>query len=554
MPANHLRLKHIRGLASPKAKPGAPTSAAVPHFERHDYCQHNHPDKVYMGCMTDKKMKQAKDILKKEELRNSKAKLAQIICQKLYMKFRGVPKADIRHLVHKFVANKSQQINANDLTELENEVRALIQNRKRAKEQTVNLPDMNSNPEVDDNKEGGVFGKTGNAHLDSSQGVLPKGREWEALNMFQAYQAGIKDVRDKEEQKRKQQELRAALDAQVLELRMRQDAEKNDDREYLKHVSKDLKRYNDERQAKLDEENAKHALQKSFWEKQMKEDNARHQREKEALIRQEQNDLKRMQRMLAEEQRQIQAKKDQQARMHQAILEENAKNKELHQARLMQERDEDNRVMKEYADRLDAEEKRRQDAFAKRMSDLEKIVQIADDGPVGKGRRDQEKREEELLLKQQLAKDEADARRERDDWNAKMERNRVMAAHNKQLLEEQERAKQAAREKEMIHFERYKRANSEYQAEVIRNKQAEYDKCLRQRKVLQDQIDSKRRQEEDMNAVERSINHDTIDGIRKDSAFQGRLQHRIRMARGGNGSRPNTPGSARPVAKKNGWM
>jgi hypothetical protein len=51
MPTNPLRLKHIKSLASPK--PGGPTStAAVPPFERHDYCQHNHPDKVYQGNMT----------------------------------------------------------------------------------------------------------------------------------------------------------------------------------------------------------------------------------------------------------------------------------------------------------------------------------------------------------------------------------------------------------------------------------------------------------------------------------------------------------------------
>ena len=52
MPSNPLRLKHIRSLASPKAKPGQPTHSNVPAYERHDYCQHNHPDKVYQGNMT----------------------------------------------------------------------------------------------------------------------------------------------------------------------------------------------------------------------------------------------------------------------------------------------------------------------------------------------------------------------------------------------------------------------------------------------------------------------------------------------------------------------
>jgi hypothetical protein len=95
----------------------------------------------------------------------------------------------------------------------------------------------------------------------------------------------------------------------------------------------------------------------------------------------------------------------------------------------------------------------------------------------------------------------------------------------------------------------------EHVADMNRCKQAEREKALRQRKVLQEQMDSKRRAAEDMNAVERSINHDTINGIREDLNFQSRLQHRVRMARG-QGSRPNTPNSARapPKTKKNGWM
>ena len=52
MPTNPLRLKRIRTLASPKRLPGAPTSSVVPPMERHDYCLHNDPNRVYQGLMT----------------------------------------------------------------------------------------------------------------------------------------------------------------------------------------------------------------------------------------------------------------------------------------------------------------------------------------------------------------------------------------------------------------------------------------------------------------------------------------------------------------------
>ena len=480
----------------------------------------------------------------------------------LYYRDR-VPKSDIRAVVHKFVSSKNS-ISASDLNELENEIRALMAERKKRKEEGPNLPGVNgNNPENDENK-GGLFGQGGSRAppcecagcLEGGKcTVLPVGREWEALNMFQAYQAGIQDQKEKEAHKRKQRELKEALDRQVLEMKKRHEAEKNGDLDYLRYITSDMKKFNDENQAKLDKEHAKHAREKSFWEKQIAEDNLMRQKEREDLIRQEQRDLRRMQQKVAEEQRKIKEKKDREAQIHRTILAENAKNKVIHQERMALEKEEDNRIMAEYAARLDAEEKRRQDAFNKRMTDLEKIVQLADDGPVGKGRRDEEKREEELLLKQQLEREEAEARRERNDLQAKLERNRVMAAHNKQILEEQERAKKAAQASELVFSEHYKRVGKEHVADMNRCKQAEREKALRQRKVLQEQMDSKRRAAEDMNAVERSINHDTINGIREDLNFQSRLQHRVRMARG-QGSRPNTPNSARapPKTKKNGWM
>jgi hypothetical protein len=470
-----------------------------------------------------------------------------------------VPKADIKAIVHKFVASKDT-INANDLTDLENQIRALMASRKKKQEENTNLPGVNGNQESDVSE--GIFNNKGLQPCGCAgclQGgkctVLPLGREWEALTMFQNYQANLDEAQKKAAQKAKQRALKEALDLQVIEAKKRAEADRNGDQEYLRYITNDMKKFNDENQAKLERENAKHARERSFWEKQISEDNANRQKDKERMIWEEQRDLKRMQKQVSEEQRKLQEKRNREAEIHLNILAENAKNKIIHQERMVLERKEDNRIMIEYAARLDAEEKRRQDAFNKRMSDLEKIVQMADDGPVGKGRRDGEKREEELLLKQQLQKGERDAKRERDDLHAKMERDRLMAAQNKKILEEQEKLKKAAKDKDKLYSDHYKRVGQEYQDEIIRSKNAEKQKALKQRQVLQDQIDSKRRAEEDMNNVERSINYDTINHIREDLNFQSRLQHRVRMARG-QGSRPTTPNSARaaPKPKKNGWM
>jgi len=559
MPTNPLRLKHIKSIASKNGAPGA-KPPSIPPQDRHDYCQHNHPEKVYAGKMTEKKRQNAIDIKKREEIRSNKAKLIQIINQKLTNKFKDVPKADIKKLVEIFVTKKSQ-INATDLSELEQQVRELVAARQKLpKERESNLPDVSSAPEQDDLSGGGnvlnqnLSGRRSapctceGCNRGLSCQLLPKGHEWEAINLFQSYQAAQLEKKKQEMSKKKQLEIRAALDKQVKEAEERKKAQKNDDQEYLQYVHKDLKKFNDENAAKLEKQNAQFLREKIYWEKQMAEEKAARQKEKDQLLREEQEESKRLRDKMLEEKRKLQIKKDREAQINMLILQENAKNKVLHLERSAKEKEEDNRIMQEYADRLDKEEKRRQDAFAARMANLERIVQMADDGPVGKGRREEELREEQLLLKQQLAREEAEEQRRRDDLRKKAERDLQMAQHNKKQLEEQELAKRAEREKDQQHKELYKRLGKEYNDDVARAKLAEQEKQAQQRRLLLEQMESKRRGLEDMNAVERSINQDTLHDIRTDSTFQGRLQHRIRMARAG--------GSARdpPRATTNSWM
>jgi hypothetical protein len=68
-----------------------------------------------------------------------------------------------------------------------------------------------------------------------------------------------------------------------------------------------------------------------------------------------------------------------------------------------------------YSQRLDAEDKARRDAFAKRMEKIDIMAKWSDEGPLGKGRREEELKFEMMLLREQQAKEERDAKRELDD-------------------------------------------------------------------------------------------------------------------------------------------
>lgn len=77
---------------------------------------------------------------------------------------------------------------------------------------------------------------------------------------------------------------------------------------------------------------------------------------------------------------------------------------------------EENRMLAElYTKRLEAEDKARRDAFAKRMERIDMMAKWSDEGPIGQGRREEELRFETMLLREQQAKEEREAKRELDD-------------------------------------------------------------------------------------------------------------------------------------------
>lgn len=80
-----------------------------------------------------------------------------------------------------------------------------------------------------------------------------------------------------------------------------------------------------------------------------------------------------------------------------------------------EEKEENRRLAELYTQRLEAEDKARRDAFNKRMEKIDAMAKWSDEGPLGRGRREEEQRFELMLLREQQAKEARDAKRELDD-------------------------------------------------------------------------------------------------------------------------------------------
>lgn len=248
------------------------------------------------------------------------------------------------------------------------------------------------------------------------------------------------------------------------------------------------------------------------------------------LIREEQADAARAAAALQREKDLIEQKKRAEAAAHQAILKENELNNQRKAEDIRKEHAMDRKLAKDYADRLDREEKARQEAFNKRLANLEKFAKWADEGPAGKGRREEERRVEELLLKEQLLKEERDKKREDDDKRAMLERQRLMTEQNLKLIAERERLAAEEREKDKEYAEKYKEIGDAHRQAERDRRRAQQNQQKRYGSALKDQMQSTRKaQMETMTATERSINKDALNTIQFDPVFHSRVHHRLRM-------------------------
>ena len=119
---------------------------------------------------------------------------------------------------------------------------------------------------------------------------------------------------------------------------------------------------------------------------------------------------------------------------------------------------EDERLMREYAAKMDAEEAARAGAFQKRMDEMAKFAAKFENEGAGKVAKEERIREEQLLLLEQKRKEESDAAKE-----AKKAADR--RANLQRQMEENTRLLEAKKSKE----EKLRKEDQDYQAFVLRD-------------------------------------------------------------------------------------
>lgn len=345
--------------------------------------------------------------------------------------------------------------------------------------------------------------------------------------------------------KQKQQQFKALLDLQTKELSTLANVEKEEDRQYAKVVYADIERYNQEEHQKRIQLKQKYHEELLKQQQQIREMQKRHEDEKAEKLQEEEFNLQ-----LA--QMQIQQELDKQKRQRIAEREkyakiklENDENRRYRQVQKEVETQDNIRLMKEYEAKLDREEAAREEAFQTKLKEMEQYAKKFENEGAGKQQREERKRIELMILKEQERKEKMDEERERvkkqiqkENLQKQMQDNAQQLVYKQQKENEQRLKDTELRAQFQEEIERYQ-VEEKHKLEKKKVSQVTYRDTLDQQLQEMKKIDYKL---VNITGEERKINNDVLTTLTTDqSVLQEVLTRMGATSRGGaNGGAGNT--------------
>lgn len=371
-------------------------------------------------------------------MKKKRERLCSVLIQKLVVKYGVANEALIAALVDQFVEEKAQ-IAPEDLARLEKEVVLSLKTRATASKpsnsspfsanqgdgaQTKKSSSDNSNPAS------AIEASSSSSSSAAAGGSLvppPPGSEWKVIAAYQELLGEAKTEEEKRIARQKKIDFKAALDKHIAD-------------------SKDFQAKNvlSEEKSKRERLHAKGQEQLRIQKQQIIDAKIRHERDMAELRKVEVQ-------MLAKAADDIQAETDKQARIRryakeqQAIVDkDNEANEKIRELQAIKDAEEDQRLMAEYAAKIDRDDYARANAHAERMKKMEAFnLKFENDG-AGKALKEERIRVEQLLLKEQAEAEAAAIAKEQKKAHDKKMRLQNMLHENEKLVD----AKLAAKERQ----------------------------------------------------------------------------------------------------------
>lgn len=362
----------------------------------------------------------------------------------------------------------------------------------------------------------------------------PSGKEWELISSIQTIKGEEKDRQEREAAYLKKLNFRKSLDAHLQVASTIQSGADNFDRDYAGRIATDIEKYHNEEKSKFDRIKKKNHDESDLRMQQIVEKQRRSNQEKlDALEADRRNQELNLQKQ-REEQEKVARIRREKLEAQERIKKENMENERLKEVERQRIAELDQRQMQEYAAKLDREAIERENAFKKRMEASAKIGRKFETEGAGKAQREAQIQEEQLLIREQLRKEEADLAKELKKKEDQRIRTHMQLVENERQIEKKRREAAEQNKSDVSFAELAKREAEAHQAAEKERQRLKLIKQNEYRDMLNRQVaelESKKVRNVGMAPVEKDINMPTIREAVEDPQMLSRVMHRMRLTK-----------------------
>jgi hypothetical protein len=436
----------------------------------------------------------------------------------------------VSFFVEELVGNKDA-VSRSDLDVLEKE----IQNAIHAKaEQAANSKISRS----EQNAQAPAADSHINATTNADGSVRPPtGKEWQLIQVYQAIQDDEQDAQKREKQRRDKEVFRHALDSQISHSKHSRNLDGDDERRYVQHVHEDIASFHEEQQRKKEAMRRRYDEELRIRQAQIADQQRRLAEEKEKVRRMDERYLQ-----LATEKAELEARNAKEAKQREyerqlIITRENAENKRARELEKLVEAEMDQRLMREYAEKLDRESSTREKAFSRRMKEMEAhAMKFETEGP-GKARREEQLRFEQMLIKEQTRKEEDDRKKDQHKIEERQRKMREALQENQRQLAKKQVTAEGDKLTDAQIKIRFKEEMEAYRRQLEDQKCQTREHQEHYRQELDKQVEEARRSDigmDGMGQAEKKINMSTLREL-EDPQVLGKVLHRLSLSKSRGG-------------------
>jgi len=391
--------------------------------------------------------------------------------------------------IEQFLENKYDHLTSEDLIELEKDVKRQLDVYRIEQKKIADSKSSNNDSSNTEEIKQQQRPSTGNP-LRSSR-IVPsnqevKGKEWAIINAYQTVVAEDRLVSEEEKKRNQKLNLRQNLDRQILEARILKEKEKENEARTWEYISRDMELHKEEQQKKREVVLKRIEEERLIREQQVADLQKRKNEEKYSHRQREQDLIERFATLKEREMEAQKLKRQHDIEIRDILVKSNDEQKLIRERERQQEMDEDARQMREYSMKLDREALDRDQAFQKRLANIERFKLVSEVEGAVRREREEEKIFEEQLLQAQMERELLARQKEEKLREDRRKRDQTILQENERLR--QSRTMQLTNEK--IENETY--------SEKLRREQEEYQQYIKAERERE--VERKKRYNDDLRA------------------------------------------------------